>query len=254
MKFTDAQLAKKKAEQRKLSGLRLAALMKVRRAQGFAKIAAMCEYISMFRHSDCIAALVPLFEHEPHEVFWPFFATVWPMYYSEFHWNERLFVAMQRVGPHHSINRLPANIIVYRGCSRSRVTGLSWTTNSMTALGFALGHGDVVVPNPVVAVASIKRSEAYWCVGNECGEYHVISRPTKWSIYSEADFDWLEAMYDGRLLEMNGNEGAKQSMVSAGAATRRTAALLQQANTILCQLGGIHGRRRQSIMRWTSGR
>jgi hypothetical protein len=174
-------------------GQQYKALVRVRRARGHAKIEAVREYVAPFTDHDCIGALVPLFEHEPHDVFWPCFALVWPRHWSNFKWNARLWSAMRRVGPHHSVQCLPETVVVYRGCSRSRIAGITWTTDPMTALGFALGHGDILVPNPCVAVAQIKRREAYWCSDNE---HQVICLPAPSIIYSEEDLDWFEAMYD----------------------------------------------------------
>lgn len=44
---------------------------------------------------------------------------------------------------------------VYRGCSRARVEGLSWTTDFELVRGFANGHRGIPVPKPVVAKANI---------------------------------------------------------------------------------------------------
>lgn len=50
---------------------------------------------------------------------------------------------------------------VYRGCSRSRVLGISWTTNVKVAHGFAHGYRCIPVPDPVLATALISPTEIF---------------------------------------------------------------------------------------------
>ena len=51
-----------------------------------------------------------------------------------------------------------SRITVYRGCSRARIHGLSWTTNPQIAQEFARGHRGITVPDPVVGKAKVRRS------------------------------------------------------------------------------------------------
>jgi hypothetical protein len=165
-----------------------AALMRVRQARGRNKIRAVREYMAVSRNEDCIGKLVPLFEHEPANVFWPCFALIWPGYWSAYSWNERLLAALRRVGPHASVKTLPETFTVFRGCSRSRIAALSWTTKPSTALGYALGHDGIHVPNPVIATAHINRSEAFW-FSNCRGDNEVVCWPKSWSIWRAVDVD-----------------------------------------------------------------
>lgn len=51
-----------------------------------------------------------------------------------------------------------SRITVYRGCSRARIHGLSWTTNPKVAQEFARGHRGISVPDAVVVKAKIRKS------------------------------------------------------------------------------------------------
>src|SRR6185437_15103376 len=52
-------------------------------------------------------------------------------------------------------------ITIYRGCSSRRVRGVSWTTESEIAEGFAAGYHGFQVPNPVIATAIIDRVNVF---------------------------------------------------------------------------------------------
>jgi hypothetical protein len=53
---------------------------------------------------------------------------------------------------------------VWRGCSRSRVEGISWTIDRKIADGFAHGHRFIPVLEPVVAEASINKNAVFFAV------------------------------------------------------------------------------------------
>jgi hypothetical protein len=57
------------------------------------------------------------------------------------------------------LQSLPTNITVFRGCSRCRVDGLSWTTDKEVAKGFARGHRAIVVGEPVLVTANVKKDD-----------------------------------------------------------------------------------------------
>jgi hypothetical protein len=176
------------ARQRELNGRRLAALMRARRARGDDKIKAVTDYLAILKSEERISKLVPLIEGEPADIFWPAFSTNWPLCDRTHGWNERLLAAMQRVGPHDSVKCLPETLTVFRGCSRSRIAALSWTTKPSTALCFALGHDGIHVPNPVIAMAHINRSEAFW-FSNCRKESEVVCWPKSWSVWRTVDVD-----------------------------------------------------------------
>jgi hypothetical protein len=55
-------------------------------------------------------------------------------------------------------DELPEQILIYRGCSRSRVKGASWTTDINVAKAFAEGHRGIAVPDPVIASLRVPKS------------------------------------------------------------------------------------------------
>ena len=166
--------------------LSLAAI--ARRARGHDKIEAVIKYMNLLCYGTRVSKVVPLIEHEPPEIFWPIFIKIWPYSYGDrsHDWNERLLAALQRVGPHHSVRHLPKSLTVYRGGSRSRIAGLSWTTNLEVARNFARGIGWFAVPDPVVTTARIKRSDTFW-YSNSRNEHEVICWPTSSQISAHTE-------------------------------------------------------------------
>jgi hypothetical protein len=65
---------------------------------------------------------------------------------------------------------------VYRGCSRRRVRGLSWTLEREVAEGFARGHRHIRVPDPVIASAAISNAHIF-CRINSRNEREVLIDP-----------------------------------------------------------------------------
>lgn len=52
-------------------------------------------------------------------------------------------------------SKLPDRITVYRGCDRSRIRAISWTTDPKIAKSFAKGHRGIRLPDPVVMTAKV---------------------------------------------------------------------------------------------------
>ncbi len=75
---------------------------------------------------------------------------------------------------------LPDRVKVWRGCSASRVRGLSWTTARDTALRFARGHRMIQVPNPTLASAVIPKTAIFFVVTNR-KESEIILDPRRLS-------------------------------------------------------------------------
>ncbi|WP_409188491.1 hypothetical protein [Bradyrhizobium sp. RDM4] len=69
-----------------------------------------------------------------------------------------------------------SRITVYRGCSRERIRGLSWTTNAKIAQEFARGHRGIGVPDPVVVKAKVRKSNVITVISNR-EEEEVILNP-----------------------------------------------------------------------------
>jgi hypothetical protein len=74
---------------------------------------------------------------------------------------------------------LPSSNTVFRGCSRCRVDGFSWTTDKEVAKGFARGHRAIVVGDPVLVTANVKKDDVL-AVFTDRRECEVICvRPPK---------------------------------------------------------------------------
>jgi hypothetical protein len=74
--------------------------------------------------------------------------------------------------------RLPNIVTVFRGCSKDRVLGISWTTDVAVAEGFARGHRGISPTNPVVARARIPRSEIFTVLVDR-EESEIVLNPTE---------------------------------------------------------------------------
>ena len=60
-----------------------------------------------------------------------------------------------------AFDELPDVLTVYRGCSRARASGVSWTLDEEVAQRFTKGHRAIPVPDPVVVVGRITKAEIF---------------------------------------------------------------------------------------------
>jgi hypothetical protein len=116
------------------------------------------------------ATLVWLLKGKPPEVFWKVFLHAWPNCDATWTSREQLLTLLQNASAQISAvpfldNRsraffesLTNDITIFRGCSRERIKGLSWTTDAAVARKFALGHR-FRVRDPVLVTARIKKQE-----------------------------------------------------------------------------------------------
>lgn len=68
-------------------------------------------------------------------------------------------------------NEVP--IRVYRGSSRNRISGLSWSLCPDVATGFAFGHRGIAVEQPVLSCAQVNWSDVLFAT-NDRGEQEVL--------------------------------------------------------------------------------
>jgi hypothetical protein len=71
---------------------------------------------------------------------------------------------------------LPEVVTIYRGCSRERMRGVSWTTDKAVAEGFARGHRGITVPDAIVAEYRIAKPDII-TVMPDIAESEVIIDP-----------------------------------------------------------------------------
>lgn len=116
------------------------------------------------------------------EEFWRIFQLGWPN--ADATWKWRTLIKMlldyrSSAGPFLEgkdkkfYDDLPEVVTVYRGCSKSRVRGLAWTTDLDIARQFARGHRQIAVPSPMIATAQIPKTGIY-TVTMDRKEYEVV--------------------------------------------------------------------------------
>ena len=86
------------------------------------------------------------------KVFWPAFLDAWPNCDDTWPWQKHLLEVLGWFGlewpgseflepdAHAFFDFLPDPVTIFRGCSRPRVRGVSWTTDKAVAEAFACGH------------------------------------------------------------------------------------------------------------------
>lgn len=106
---------------------------------------------------------------ESGETFWPVFTEMWTI--CDATWEHRSDVCTllrrhadtratydRREREQTFFRSLPERLTVYRGCSRMRQRGVSWTTDREVAAGFAKGHRGIRVPDPVIVECSVSKN------------------------------------------------------------------------------------------------
>jgi len=116
-----------------------------------------------------LEVMLALLKFQPSAVFWPVFHRAWPRCHATWEAHEWLETTLLRHNARRTgtnfladnnkawFDTLPETIEVFRGCSRQRVRGVSWTTDPTVAEGFAKDQG-IEVLTPVVVAARIPKS------------------------------------------------------------------------------------------------
>jgi hypothetical protein len=125
-----------------------------------------------------LLALLRLIWDRPPEVFWPALIDTCDMC-DDTWWLRPLLLDLmrsQQALPY--VQPLQWPVQIYRGCSRPRVRGVSWTMDRKVAEGFARGHRGISVPDPVVAEAVVERV-AVFAMLNEREESELLIDPRR---------------------------------------------------------------------------
>jgi hypothetical protein len=125
-----------------------------------------------------LPALLRLIGNRPPEVFWAALTDTWDRCDDTWWLKAWLLDLMRDQQARPYIEPLQWPMRIYRGCSRPRVRGVSWTMDREVAEGFARGHRGVPVPNPVIAEAVVER-EAVFAVLYERGESELLIDPRR---------------------------------------------------------------------------
>jgi hypothetical protein len=132
--------------------------------------------------------LLDLASRRPPQVFWPAFHEWWNLCDDTWIWRADLLRRLRRhharePGPHYlsgddrtCFDGLPDCLEVYRGCSKARIRGLSWTTDRDVAASFAVGHRGIRVPEPVIASAVIPKHAIFAAITAR-GEGEIVIDP-----------------------------------------------------------------------------
>ena len=124
------------------------------------------------------------------DVFWPVFLETWSACDATWDWRGPLLTLLRaarkkRPAIHYMsgdsielFDGLPDPTPIYRGCSASRVRGISWTIERSIALRFKRGHRFITVPTPVLAEAVV-RKDAIFCTIADREESEVLIDPRR---------------------------------------------------------------------------
>jgi len=128
-------------------------------------------------------------EEYPLAAFWRVFAEAWTFSDDTWVYRSELLDQLSMTGPGEGVryaspadqalmNSLPKRVQVFRGCSRPRIRGLSWTLDRQVALKFARGHGFIKMPDPVIVEALVPK-EAIFTVFTERKESEILLDPRR---------------------------------------------------------------------------
>lgn len=173
------------------------AIARYRHTRGSAKAEALSKALRMIwrrasaeESGDRLPVLLRLVESAPTHLFWRAFLGLWPVCDNTWAHTPRLLAALRFHTRNGSPRRylddkgltfldgLPTVVTVYRGCSRVRIQGISWTTDETVARGFARGHRGLRVPVPVVVTAAIAKQHIF-AVFADRKESEILLDPAK---------------------------------------------------------------------------
>lgn len=135
-----------------------------------AEIAAAGEHLIWFSSQTRLPAMLDYLRGASRDLFWPVVLDWWSCCDATWPWRRQLLRELRRHGPgleyqsaedRARFAALPTRIPVFRGCSRARVRGASWSTDPEVAAGFARGHRGIRVPDAVVARAEIDKAAIF---------------------------------------------------------------------------------------------
>lgn len=142
----------------------------------------------LLRHFDSatrVAAMIRALSTVSRPVFWKVFLSVWNVCDDTWSHRAEILKLLRLHAPCRPFmgeedaaffDSLPAVVTIFRGTTRVRVRGLSWTTEPRIAFDFAGGHRGIRLPEPVIAEARIAR-EAVLAVATERQESELLIDP-----------------------------------------------------------------------------
>jgi hypothetical protein len=119
------------------------------------------------------------------EIFWPVFCDYWSTCDATWWLQAPLLNILRTHAPailsateQKVFDALPERVRVFRGSSRERVAGLSWSTERRVAERFAHGHRGIPVPDPIVATGIIAKTDIF-ITNADRNEHEVLLDPDR---------------------------------------------------------------------------
>jgi hypothetical protein len=176
----------------------------------------------LYREANTLTRLplmLELLAKEQADTFWKVFAEVWPGCDDTWNYRGEVLKQMRRrrgerpelVGDNHALFESALDnkrgLSVLRGCSLSKLRGLSWTTSTGVAGAFAKGHRGIPVAEPVI-VSAFAPVEALFFVSIDREEGELVLDPKRLRAIKylrilddgSADDGWI-ALASGRKLD-----------------------------------------------------
>jgi hypothetical protein len=153
----------------------------------------LSSFLHLFSSEYRAHALLYMTAFQPPEIFWPVFLNCWSGCDDTWCLRKDLLLLFERYSEQVPALRfadsedrafyesLPEKIVVYRGTSRSRVRGLSWTIDGKIAEGFAHGHRGMRLPDGVVCSAKIDKETGIFFVSVSRQESETVLNPRRLS-------------------------------------------------------------------------
>jgi hypothetical protein len=148
-----------------------------------AAIEAITARVRYCNSHDRLGVMLKRLAEAPREIFWPVFCDYWSACEETWWLRDPLLHILRMHAPAIMPNQkvfdaLPERVQVFRGCSRERIAGLSWTTERHVAERFAHGHRGIPVPDPVVATGTIARPDIFVVISDR-NESEVLLDPDR---------------------------------------------------------------------------
>jgi hypothetical protein len=161
------------------------AAYKAGRGTAEAAIAAISARVSFCNSHERLGVMLIRLDGAPREIFWSVFCDYWSVCDATWWLQVPLLNILRMHAPailpadeQKVFDALPERVPVFRGCSRERTMGLSWTTERRVAERFAHGHRGIRVPDPVIATGLIAKADILVTNSNR-KEHEVLLDPDR---------------------------------------------------------------------------
>jgi hypothetical protein len=137
------------------------------------------DYALSLNSQDRMPNLIDLWAELQPPTFWRAMRAWWNMCDCSWDYGDAVLNLLRRhaaTAPARKNRQGTNETAIYRGCSRSRILGVSWTTDIEVARGFARGHRHIPITDPVIASAVVSRDGIFMRI-NSRKEREVLVDP-----------------------------------------------------------------------------